>query len=188
MLVMFNSAVPMLLRVTTLGALVLPTCWSVKLRLAGEGVAAGPKEACNSTAAAAHGPVVFIVTAFVTDEGLAAVLSLTAAPTVVVSVKLPLSRRFPTPGKKLLPFFSPKPATTQPLALCVVRAMLRMVPDPVFVAVAPNIPTPEYSTTSTRFFTIAERFTVIDVEALARWAAHISTRALVPLLTAAINV
>src|SRR5437667_6973514 len=31
MLVMFNSAVPMLLRVTPLGALVLPTCWSVKL-------------------------------------------------------------------------------------------------------------------------------------------------------------
>ncbi|PYX74137.1 MAG: hypothetical protein DMG72_11025 [Acidobacteria bacterium] len=91
-------------------------------------------------------------------------------------------------GKKLALFFSPNPATTQLLALAVVRAMLRLLPDPVFVAVKPSVPTPEYSATSTRFFARAERFTVTAVEAAALCVAHISTRAPVPLLAAAINV
>jgi len=133
--------------------------------------------------------VALVVTAFVTDNGLAAVLSLTAPPTVVPEiVKLPLSRRFPMLGEKLVLFFSANPATTQLLALCVVRAMLRLAPDPVFRAVKPSVTTPEYSATSTRLFAKAERFTVIAVEAAALCAAHFSTRAPEPLLTAAINV
>ena len=131
----------------------------------------------------------FIITVLLTGEGSRAVLSFSAAPTVVVdNVKLPLSRRFPTLGEKLAAFFSPNPDTTQALLLCVVSEMLRLVPDPVFVAVNPSVPTPEYSATSIRLFTEAERLAVTEVEAATPWAAHISTRALVPLLIAPIKV
>src|SRR6266852_1451084 len=45
MLVMFNEAVPLLLRVTVWAVLLVPTSWLAKVRLAGERLTAGAEEA-----------------------------------------------------------------------------------------------------------------------------------------------
>src|SRR5438876_4374122 len=110
-------------------------------------VGAEAREGCNSRATAPHEPEVFMVTAFVTGDGMAAVLSFTAAPTVVVAVKLPLSRRLPVLGEKVVAFFSPNPATTQLLPLRVVSVTVGFAFAELLLVLRPNAPTPEYSAT-----------------------------------------
>ena len=66
-----------------------------------------------------------MATALITDDGVAALLSVTAAPTVLPeTVRLPLSRKFPVFGENVVLFFSANPATTQLLLFSVLRDTL----------------------------------------------------------------
>jgi len=143
----------------------------------------------SSNATAGQGPEVFIVTAFVTEDGDTAELSLMAPPTVIgETVKLPLSRKFPVSALNVVLFCSPNAATTQLLPSCVCRATLRFVPDPFVVAFMPKLVTPEYSPTSIQCFAVCERCMVMEVEAATPWLTHISVRTDALRTAAATNV
>src|SRR5712692_7568046 len=72
------AAKPVPVTLTAVPPLLVPELGEIALT-----VGAGAREGRNSKATAAHGPEAFMVTVFVTEEEVVAVLSFTAAPTIV---------------------------------------------------------------------------------------------------------
>src|SRR6185437_6159 len=95
----------------------------------------------SSTAAAAHVDAT-IVTAFVTDDADAAVLSFTAALSVPRFPNSCAFRRLPVFAVIVAELLLLNPATTKLFASCVVRLIVWFAVAPKFTAVAPIAWTP----------------------------------------------